>query len=186
MLRGRAEYHCERWDSLAVDLRCRAEREDGRDLSRDFPRQRSWSSAEVRQTIDRRSAGACTQLFALALQLDQTNGLIRKKFYKLNNLHQNKILIQIILNTNIIKSNIRLLSVIFYLTHSIEWIVRVYSICVHRFWTYTIAPWDYLESAHLTTIPCVAWISGWRNPTSSSCNTCPRHRKWSNHISYRK
>lgn len=61
VLRGRAEYHRKRWDSLAVDLRYRAEREDGRDLSRDFPRQRSRSGTEVRQTIDRGSAGACTQ-----------------------------------------------------------------------------------------------------------------------------
>jgi len=61
MLRGRAEYYRERWDSLAVDLRYRAEREDGRDLSRDFPRQRPRSGTEVRQTIDWRSAGACTR-----------------------------------------------------------------------------------------------------------------------------
>lgn len=65
MLCGRAKYHCERRDSLAGDLRYRTEREDGRDLSRDFPRQRPRSGAAVRQTIDRGSAGVCTAMFIL-------------------------------------------------------------------------------------------------------------------------
>lgn len=67
LLRGRAEHHRERRDPLAGDLRYRAECEDGRDLSRDFPRQRPGSGAEVRQTIDRRSAGACAQRSVFAI-----------------------------------------------------------------------------------------------------------------------
>jgi len=61
VLRGWAEYHRERWDSLAVDLRYRTKREDRRNLSRDFSWQRSRSGTKVCQTIDRGSAGACTQ-----------------------------------------------------------------------------------------------------------------------------
>jgi len=60
VLRRRAEHHRERRDSLAGDLRHRAERENGRDLSGDFPRQRPGSGAEKRQTFYRGSAGACT------------------------------------------------------------------------------------------------------------------------------
>jgi len=64
-------------------------------------------------------------------------------------------------------------------------ITRVY-VFMRRFWIYTIALWDYLESVPLTTTPCEAWISGWRKPISSFYSIYLRHRKWSSHISYRR
>lgn len=76
MLRGRAEHHRERRDSLAGDLRHRAEREDGRDFPRDFPRQRPGSGVEVRQTIDRGSAGAC------ARYSHSGSAIVANKFYR--------------------------------------------------------------------------------------------------------